>query len=200
MLAMDAQNPSDIHHALSSTSISNHDQQISIEHGEPLVNDDEHYWTTLQLIDWIVDLGSIHEIVSFKDEDTAEPFDRIQTNIYVYTPREDYKTCLTIVRFDDSCRVSYTLKSRIIKTWPECFLHESTLWKPLQHLIIDQPRVGMLWLIKKSIEHQTSIFTISRVPFHGNQDQKPTSNGSKNIDPWVVALMPFAYDHLKGRS
>lgn len=165
-------------------------------------DDDEQkpvYLTTWQLVEWLVYLGAIYHITATQPS-ASQGMNNVETTLYIDLPGPQ-RHCdqYIVIRFDASCQVTHAKRSRNIQTWQEMNNAEDTPWTPLWHLIIHQPRVGMLWTLARSEQFPDGeCFNISRVTIH-NDDQRQHQHEDQN-EPWVVPLMPFAYDHLKHSS
>lgn len=157
------------------------------------------YLTTWQLIDWLVYLGAIYHITATQPR-SSHGLDKVETTLFIDLPGPQ-RHCdqYVVIRFDKSCQVTPAKRSRNIQTWQEMNIAEESPWTPLWHLIIHRPRVGMLWTLARSEQFpEDECFNISRVPMH-NDDARQHQHEDQN-EPWVVPLMPFAYDHLKHAS
>ena len=171
---------------------------------EDEVREQPVYLTTWQLTEWLVYLGAIYHITSTQPK-TSQGMDKIETTLFIDLPGpQRHRDQYVVIRFDKSCQVTHAKRSRNIQTWQEMNIEEDTPWTPLWHLIIHRPRVGMLWNLTRSEQFpEDECFNISRVTMH-NDDDEARQHGQDDDDgqnePWVIPLMPFAYDHLKHQS
>lgn len=159
--------------------------------------DDVHHCTTLQLIDWLVNLGHIQDMISYKSSEASDnKFEGIETHIHLRSMSTQDQAPI-IIKFEESCRIRYTLKSRVMTTWRECTVEDSSVWRPLWHLLIDQPRVGLLWMINRCDDQESTCWTVRRLPFHNDEAlERAHQLMSEPVEPCVIPLIPFAYDHV----
>ena len=169
---------------------------------EDEVREQPVYLTTWQLTEWLVYLGAIYHITATQPR-ASQGVDNVETTLFIDLPGpQRHRDQYVVVRFDASCQVTHAKRSRNIQSWREMIIDEDTPWTPLWHLIIHRPRVGMRWTLTRSTQFpEDDCFNVSRVAMHNDDEarQHAQDDDGQN-EPWVIPLMPFAYDHLKHQS